>query len=303
MRAANIRRSCATLAILALVSTPVAGADSPQRVLRIGMPTMPDTMDPARTDSMQAQMIVAGVFDTLYVLDPLANPAAIVPSAAAAWPGSLARPSHVHHPHTARHPLHAPSALWRKTARTDGGGLRVFVATHVRSGATVAEPLPSRRQDRRSRCTRRARQGGRSRVRLRRAGARPRRRRSVDLAHPPHRSRSRVSFRARHALHVRGSPRSGRGRTRGLRPAPGRFGRVRRLRIHARSTIAARPQPGLPDPDLGRPADAGFARGIGAPPDGGPQAAWRRPGRHFQHAGTFGGTDGVAPERTRPHPV
>jgi oligopeptide transport system substrate-binding protein len=63
-----------------------ADADAPVRALRVGMPLVPETLDPARADNMQVAMLMAGIYDTLYVLDPLARPAAIVPSAAAALP-------------------------------------------------------------------------------------------------------------------------------------------------------------------------------------------------------------------------
>jgi len=63
-----------------------AGVDAPVRTLRVGMPLVPETLDPARADNMQAAMLMAGIYDTLYVLDPLARPATIVPSAAAALP-------------------------------------------------------------------------------------------------------------------------------------------------------------------------------------------------------------------------
>ncbi|MBK6395086.1 MAG: hypothetical protein IPF73_10720 [Betaproteobacteria bacterium] len=87
MGSAAMRWPRALLATLALLAAPESmGADPPQRVIRIGMPLVPSTMDPARADNMQAQMVMAGVYDTLYVLDPLARPAAIVPSAAAAAP-------------------------------------------------------------------------------------------------------------------------------------------------------------------------------------------------------------------------
>ena len=50
------------------------------------MPVVTDTLDPARATTMQAGMLLAGVFETLYVLDPFARPAAIVPLAAATMP-------------------------------------------------------------------------------------------------------------------------------------------------------------------------------------------------------------------------
>ncbi|MCC7215555.1 MAG: heme-binding protein [Burkholderiales bacterium] len=55
-------------------------------MLRVGMPLVAETLDPARADNAQAMMVMAGIYDTLYVLDPIARPAAIVPSAAAALP-------------------------------------------------------------------------------------------------------------------------------------------------------------------------------------------------------------------------
>ena len=62
------------------------GAEPAERVLRIGMPIVAETFDPARSDNMQANMLMAGIYDTLYVLDPVARPAVIVPLAAAALP-------------------------------------------------------------------------------------------------------------------------------------------------------------------------------------------------------------------------
>ena len=50
------------------------------------MPIVAETLDPARSDNMQANMLMAGIYDTLYVLDPLARPAVIVPLAAEALP-------------------------------------------------------------------------------------------------------------------------------------------------------------------------------------------------------------------------
>lgn len=61
-------------------------AETPARTLRVGLPLMPSTLDPARADNGQAMMLMAGVYDTLYVLDPVARPAAIVPLAAAGLP-------------------------------------------------------------------------------------------------------------------------------------------------------------------------------------------------------------------------
>jgi len=62
------------------------GAQAAERVLRIGMPIVAETFDPARSDNMQANMLMAGIYDTLYVLDPVARPAVIVPLAASALP-------------------------------------------------------------------------------------------------------------------------------------------------------------------------------------------------------------------------
>lgn len=59
---------------------------APSSTLRIGMPLVPETLDPVRADNMQAFMVIAGVFDTLFVIDPLSRPAAIVPGAAASLP-------------------------------------------------------------------------------------------------------------------------------------------------------------------------------------------------------------------------
>lgn len=50
------------------------------------MPVVTETLDPAHLETAQAGMLTAGIYDTLYVLDPLARPAAIVPIAAVALP-------------------------------------------------------------------------------------------------------------------------------------------------------------------------------------------------------------------------
>lgn len=68
------------------VATPAVAAERPPGVLRVGMPLVAETLDPARADNAQAFAVMAGIYDTLYVLDPVARPAAIVPSAAAALP-------------------------------------------------------------------------------------------------------------------------------------------------------------------------------------------------------------------------
>ena len=47
---------------------------------------LPETSDPARAGDMTAWYLIAGVFDTLHVLDPVARPAATVPIAATALP-------------------------------------------------------------------------------------------------------------------------------------------------------------------------------------------------------------------------
>ena len=68
------------------VVPPAAGAERPPGVLRVGMPLVAETLDPPRADNTQALVVMAGIYDTLYALDPVARPAAIVPMAAAALP-------------------------------------------------------------------------------------------------------------------------------------------------------------------------------------------------------------------------
>jgi ABC-type transport system substrate-binding protein len=68
---------------LSAVPSAFAGTTS---VLRIGMPLLPSTLDPARADNAQAFMVMAGIYDTLYAFDPVARSTAIVPLAAAAPP-------------------------------------------------------------------------------------------------------------------------------------------------------------------------------------------------------------------------
>jgi oligopeptide transport system substrate-binding protein len=76
---------CAACGIALSWPATVPAADT-LRTLRVGMPVITETLDPARATTMQAGMLMAGVFETLYVLDPLARPAAIVPLTAATMP-------------------------------------------------------------------------------------------------------------------------------------------------------------------------------------------------------------------------
>jgi ABC-type transport system substrate-binding protein len=76
-----------TLALLLVAhATTGAGADASPRALRVGIPRIAETLDPAREPDTFAWYLTEGVYDTLYVLDPLARPAALAPSAAAALP-------------------------------------------------------------------------------------------------------------------------------------------------------------------------------------------------------------------------
>ncbi len=74
------------LVLAAVVAQEVSGAGRTPGVVRIGVPIVPETLDPARSDNGQAVSIMAGIYDTLYVLDPLAPTATIVPMAAATLP-------------------------------------------------------------------------------------------------------------------------------------------------------------------------------------------------------------------------
>jgi ABC-type transport system substrate-binding protein len=77
---------CALALLLAAQLASAAGADAPARTLRVGLTRIADTFDPALATDQLTWDVMAGVYDTLYVLDPMARPAAIVPSAAAALP-------------------------------------------------------------------------------------------------------------------------------------------------------------------------------------------------------------------------
>jgi oligopeptide transport system substrate-binding protein len=81
-----IARSALTIAVATFLFVSAVGADTPAHLLRVGMPLMPETLDPARVDNAQAAMIMAGIYDTLYVFDPLARPTQIVPLAATELP-------------------------------------------------------------------------------------------------------------------------------------------------------------------------------------------------------------------------
>ncbi|MEO8751859.1 MAG: ABC transporter substrate-binding protein [Casimicrobiaceae bacterium] len=74
------------IALATSMVPPAAGAERPPGVLRIGLPLVPETLDPPRVDNGQALVAMAGIYDTLYAHDPLARPAAITPLAATALP-------------------------------------------------------------------------------------------------------------------------------------------------------------------------------------------------------------------------
>jgi ABC-type transport system substrate-binding protein len=81
--------SALSLVILAATGNlaSVASAAGPaSRSLHVGLPLMPDSLDPARSDTVLAWIVEAGIYDTLYALDPLARPAALVPLAASDLP-------------------------------------------------------------------------------------------------------------------------------------------------------------------------------------------------------------------------
>ena len=64
------------IALATQAVAPAAGAERPPGVLRVGMPLVAETLDPARADNAQAFSVMAGIYDTLYVLDPVARPTA-----------------------------------------------------------------------------------------------------------------------------------------------------------------------------------------------------------------------------------
>ena len=70
--------------LLAFAASVALAAERAPGVMRIGMPQIADTLDPVRTDILDPAL--PGIYDTLYALDPLARPAAIVPLAADALP-------------------------------------------------------------------------------------------------------------------------------------------------------------------------------------------------------------------------
>jgi ABC-type transport system substrate-binding protein len=78
-------RSIVLTAALAMLAAHAALAASPG-TLRVGMPTTPRSLDPARAEISQEFMVMAGIYDSLYTLDPLAPGAVLVPLAAAGLP-------------------------------------------------------------------------------------------------------------------------------------------------------------------------------------------------------------------------
>lgn len=66
--------------------SPVSAADRAAGTIRVGTPTVAESLDPARANDLDAMSQAAAIYDTLYAFDPLARPAAIVPQAAEALP-------------------------------------------------------------------------------------------------------------------------------------------------------------------------------------------------------------------------
>lgn len=82
----SLSRIGVAVVLATLVAWGAAGAAPVSGVVRIGIPLVPETLDPVRIDNGQALVITAGIHDTLYGLDPLAPAATLVPIAAAALP-------------------------------------------------------------------------------------------------------------------------------------------------------------------------------------------------------------------------
>jgi oligopeptide transport system substrate-binding protein len=78
--------ACALVAVATLAQIAFAQTAAPERVLRVGMALVAETLDPARMNNGASADVVAAIFDTLYTLDPLASPTTAVPLAAAAMP-------------------------------------------------------------------------------------------------------------------------------------------------------------------------------------------------------------------------
>ena len=276
-------------------------ADALAGTLRVGLPLMPDTLDPARSDNMVTGDVMAGIYDTLFTLDPLARPPAIVPARRGGAARGLGRLPHVHDSGPARHLLHAASGVRRQAAGTGRGGFRVLDPAHPGSEAPFAGAVPAREQDRRTR----------------RAGRRARsEQRAIDYAAPV----AGLVVVDRHTLRIRlnapdpifpfllASPnlagdraRGGRGRGEHLRAASDRYRRLPGRRVHARTAAGPAPQPGLPDAALGGSADAGVARRARVAPDARPEAARLRARRVQLHARGVAGTAGAGARRTRSH--
>ena len=149
------------------------GAQPTEHVLRIGMPIVAETLDPARSDNMQANMLMAGIYDTLYVLDRARAPGSHrSPRGRGPSPG-LVRFPRIHDPRPPRNPLHATRRFRRQASGTHGGGLCICIPAHLRSEDSLAGTVPARRQDRGDGRARQARGGCRDSDRLRRPGVRP----------------------------------------------------------------------------------------------------------------------------------
>jgi len=72
--------------VISLAASLALAADAPQHSLRMGLPSIAETLDPARAIDLMENWVTAAIYDTLYVLDPLAVPTAIVPFAAKELP-------------------------------------------------------------------------------------------------------------------------------------------------------------------------------------------------------------------------
>jgi ABC-type transport system substrate-binding protein len=75
-------RAASVFAALLVISV----AHAAPSIVRVGMPAVPYTLDPARAQIAAEFTVMAGIYDTLYAFDPLSEKASLVPLAAAALP-------------------------------------------------------------------------------------------------------------------------------------------------------------------------------------------------------------------------
>jgi hypothetical protein len=135
MSMSSRKRWTVVMLLVCAVLSPAQAAD-PAKVLRLALPDITG-LDPHQITDLYSARIVNVIFEGLYQYDYLASPAKVIPNTAAADARDHRRRQDVDHSAAERNPVHRRSRVQGCTARTVGGGLRLFDQA-IRSTPTCA---------------------------------------------------------------------------------------------------------------------------------------------------------------------